>query len=142
MKTILPSDMKGVMKITGYRGIGKSFLAAQADIPNNIAYFDYESKAEGMHHQLNFGLYRALNSEAEIGNPVDLYNISMDAFATLEKDRFTVVVLDNVSPLELAMNAEGRRGAKEYTQEFGLVLKNVMGGGFGGTKAIVNFMIS
>jgi hypothetical protein len=140
--SILPVEMQGVMKTTGYRGIGKSFLAAQADAPENIAYFDCEAKAEGIHRQLNFGLYRSLTSEAKTGDPIDLYNIAMDAFATLEQDRFTVAVIDNVSPLELAMNAEGRRGAKEYVQEFGLNLKNVMAGRFGGTKPIVNYMIS
>ncbi len=140
--SILPAEMTGVMKVTGYRGIGKSFLAATADAPENIAYYDLESKAQGIHRQLNFGLYCSLTSEAKTGDPIDLYNLAMDAFATLEQDRFTVAVIDNVSPLELAMNAEGRRGAKEYVQEFGLNLKNVMAGRFGGTKPIVNFMIS
>ena len=142
MNSILPSEMTGVMKITGYRGIGKSFLAAQADAPENIAYIDLESKAQGIHRQLNFGMYRALTQEAKQGDPIDLYNLAMDTFTNLEQDKFTVAVIDNVSPLELAMNAEGRRGAKEYSEEFGLNLKNVMRGAFGGTKPIVNFMIS
>jgi len=142
VNSILPPEMRGVMKITGYRGIGKSFLAAQADVPQNIAYFDFEQKGEGIHRQMNFGLYRALTREAKRGDPVDLYNVTMDAFANLEQDRYTVAVLDNISPLELAMNAEGRRGAREYAQEFGLNLKNILANRFGGTKSIVNFMIS
>lgn len=140
--SILPEEMTGVMKISGYRGLGKSFLAATADAPENIAFLDYEAKGQGIHRQLNFGMYRALTSEATAGDPISLYNLSMETFANLEQDKFTVVVLDNISPLERAMNAEGRRGAKEYSEEFGLNLKNVMRGSFGGTKPIVNFMIS
>lgn len=140
--SILPAEMQGTMKLSGYRGIGKSFLAAQADAPDNIAFIDYESKGQGIHRQLNFGMYRALTQEAKQGDPIDLYNLSMDTFANLEQDRFTVVVLDNISPLELAMNAEGRRGAEGYAKEFGLNLKNVKANRFGGTRPIVNFMIS
>lgn len=142
MNSILPSEMIGVMKISGYRGIGKSFLAAQADAPENIAFIDFEQKGLGIHRQLNFGMYKALTSEATVGDPISLYNLAMETFTTLEQDKFTVVILDNISPLERAMNAEGRRGAKEYSEEFGLNLKNVMRGSFGGTKPIVNFMIS
>lgn len=141
-QSVLPSEMRGVMTVTGPRGVGKSFLCAQADNPALMAFFDFEAKGEGIHNQLNFGTYRALTQEAKVGDPVDLYNITMDAFNTLPKDKYTVVVLDNISPLELAMNAEATRDAPRYAREFGLNLRNIVAARFGGSRAIVNFMIS
>lgn len=141
MISILPSEMRGVMFITGYRGIGKSFLAAQADAPENIAFFDFESKGAGIHSQLGFGLYRALTQEATRG-PGQLYDVAMSTLDSLEQDKYTVAVLDNVSPLELALQAGARRNARQYAEEYGLNLKNMLAGRFGGFKPVVNHLIS
>ena len=138
MQSILSPEMRGVMFITGYRGIGKSFLAAQADAPDNIAFFDFENKGAGIHGQLNFGLYRALTQEAT-GGPPQLYDVAMDAFSNLEQDRYSVAILDNISPLELALQAGARRNVREYIQQYGLNLSNVMAGRFGGLKSVVNY---
>lgn len=141
-QSILPSEMRGVMTISGYRGIGKSFLAMQADNPANIAWFDFENKGRGINASAGFGLYRALTQEAAGKNPVSLFGIAMKAFAELEQDRFSVVVLDNISPLELAMKAEARRDAAGYSKRFGLVASNIVSGRFGGASAVVNYMVS
>ncbi|GAG33352.1 unnamed protein product, partial [marine sediment metagenome] len=139
--SILPPEMVGVCSISGYRGSGKSFLASQADLPDNIAYFDFESKGAGINTQLNFGEYRALTQETS-GDPLALYKATNMAFTSIPHNRFTVAVLDNVSPFELALNAEAANNAETYAQRYGLNLKNVKAGRFGGTRAIVNFMIS
>ncbi len=139
--SILPPDMQGVMSISGYRGVGKSFLASQADLPQNIAFFDFESKGAGINSQINFGFYKPL-TQMSAGSPMTLYQQTRNAINTLEQDKFTVVVLDNISPMEIAFNAEAKANAKHYCSQFGLNLKNVTNNRFGGTKSIVNFMIS
>ncbi len=148
-QSILPPEMNGVMSITGFRGIGKSFLAAQADLPENILFLDFESKGAGIDAQLKFGSYRALTQEAG-EDPQELYRATMEAIDSIPdigtdiptRGKFTVAILDNVSPFELALNAEAANNAEMYSKRYGLNLKNVKAGRFGGTKAIVNFMIS
>lgn len=135
--TILPPEVHGVMFITGYRGQGKSFLAAQADLPQNIHFFDFENKGEGIDAQLDFKSYVALTQQAQ--EPLQLWRATDEAIDKLEGG--TVLVIDNVSPLELAMNAEASFNAEDYAMRYGLNLKNIKAGRFGGTKSIVNFMI-
>jgi hypothetical protein len=139
--SILPPEMQGVMFISGYRGYGKSFLASQADLPDNIAFFDFESKGAGINTQLNFGTYRAITQESG-GDPLKLFDIAYTAFANLEKDRYTVVVFDNVSPFEVALNAQASNRADHFAERYGLNAANVKAGRFGGTRAVANFMIS
>lgn len=141
LQSILPDEMHGVAFFSGYRGLGKSFLASQADLPQNILFLDYESKGEGIDAQLNFGQYHALTQKAE-GDPQKLYNATMAVVNGIPENQFTVAIFDNVSPFELAMNAEAARNAEKYSVMYGLNLKNIKANRFGGTKAIVNFMIS
>ena len=138
--SILPFEMQGVCSITGRRGIGKSYLASQADLPQNIAYFDFENKGRGIDSQMHFGLYRALTQEVS-GDPIALYNTTMQAVASLPNDMFTVLVLDNISPLELALRAEAKRGADNYGERYGLQPSNIRAGRFGGSSSVANFMI-
>ncbi len=144
-QSILPPEMTGVMNICGYRGIGKSWLASQADDPDNVCYLDYEEKAEGIHHQLGFGMYHSVYRDA-LNNgktdPVTLYNYTSNLIASLPKDRFTVAVLDNISPLELAMKAEVQNNPAKYAKEFALNQNNIQAGRFGGASAVVNFMVT
>lgn len=145
--SILPPEMCGVMFISGYRGIGKSFLASQADLPQNIVFFDFEEKGKGIDSNLKFGLYRALTAEAtpsgrRKADPIRLHDITMAAFDSLAQDQFTVAILDNVSPFELALQAAAYRDIDHYCRAFGLVKKNVLAGRFGGVKSVVNYLIS
>lgn len=138
--TILPPEMRGTMSITGLRGYGKSFLASQADLPNNIMFVDFENKGAGIDNQLQFGSYFAPVQESS--DPLSLYRNVQSIVDSIEQDRFTVLVFDNVSPLELALNAEASNNAEKYSKLYGLNLKNIKAGRFGGTKAVTNFMIS
>lgn len=139
--TILPAEVQGVMFISGYRGIGKSFLASQSDLPDNIAFFDFESKGAGINAQLSFGMYRALTQEAG-DDPLELFNLTWSTLAHLEANRYTAVIFDNVSPLEIALNAHASNNAERLAERYGLNVKNVKAGRFGGTRSIVNFLIS
>lgn len=144
-QSILPPEMTGVMNIVGYRGIGKSWLASQADDPDNVCYLDYEEKAEGIHHQLGFGMYHSVYRDALSNgktDPVALYNYTSSLITSLPKGRFTVAVLDNISPLELAMKAEVQSNPAKYAKEFALNQNNIQAGRFGGASAVVNFMIT
>ncbi len=89
--SILPPEMKGVMFISGYRGKGKSYLASQADLPPNIAFFDFEDKGEGIHSQLGFGYYKALSQEEN--NPLARGQLLLKEIARLPRDKFTVIIV-------------------------------------------------
>lgn len=146
MKTILPKEISGVMFITGYRGQGKSFLAAQADLPQNIAWFDFENKGEGIDASIRgFGAYYPLTQMATVGgkraNPIRLFDVTMEKIDQLPQDGFTVAVFDNISPFELAIDAEAIRNVDHYCNAFGLNKKNVLAGRYGGTKAVMNYYI-
>lgn len=131
------------MFISGYRGIGKSFLAAQADVPSNLAWFDMEEKGSGIHAQLNFGLYRPLTREvaqflgADAG-PGQLFPAITQAFTSLEQDRFTVAVIDNIKPLEDA----ALWAVKENPQRYGVDPRNARSGRFGGAWPGVHYIVS
>lgn len=146
--SILPPEMRGVMHITGYRGQGKSFLAAQADLPDNIVFFDFEEKGEGLNVSgKGFGSYRSLTAEAtdmKTGKPnmLALFDKTMEAITGLEQDRFSVVIFDNTAPMELAIKAEAVRNVDYYCQQFSLNKGNVLAGRYGGASAVVNFFIS
>jgi len=139
-QTILPPEMRGVMKVSGYRGIGKTSLLIQADIPDNVCFLDFEAKGEGFHNQLHFGFYKSMTSNAD--GPDALYDVVTNTIKDLEQDKYTVCIIDNGSPLELALQASARRNTVEYCQEYGLNIKNVRAGRFGGLRSVVNYLVS
>lgn len=140
-RSILPAEMSGVVFITGYRGIGKSFLASTADAPSRIAYLDLEEKAQGIDSQLHFGMYRSLTSESAGRGALGLWEVIAKAIAEIPRGT-TVCVLDNIAPLELALRAEAGRDLARYVKEFGLNYNNVMAGRYGGMSSVVNFLIT
>ena len=127
---------------SGARGLGKTFLAATAENPANVLFLDYESKGRGIHHQMNFGRYVAVTEEASGRGPLGVWQVTNDAISNITSGQFTVAILDNVSPLEMALNAEALRNVTSYSRDFGLNVKNVTEGRFGGTKSVVNFLIT
>lgn len=140
--SILPPQMRGVMFITGYRGLGKSYLASMADLPQNICFLDFEDKGEGIDSDLKFGLYRALTQEAIGSQGQGLFNISWKCFNSIPKNRFTTVILDNIRPLEMAMNAEAVINARDYADKYGLNMDKIKKNAWGQKGAVVNCMIS
>ena len=137
--TILPPELHGVMFVTGYRGIGKSFLASQADLPSRIAFFDFESKGAGIDSQLHFGLYRAFNQETR--NALEMYDAMYAAFSELEDGAYTVAVLDNIAHMELALQAEAIRNASRYGNEYGLDAGKIKRNAWGQLHACVNALL-
>ena len=141
-KSILPAELRGVVFLTGPRGVGKTFLATTAENPKNVLFLDYENKGEGIHNQLGFGKYVSVTEEASGKGPLGIWNKTAEIITNIKQDEFTVAILDNISPLEIALNAEALRGATVYSRDFGLNYKNVTEGRFGGTKSIVNFLVT
>jgi hypothetical protein len=128
------------MFVSGFKGLGKSFLVSQLDLPQNIVFVDMEDKGEGIDTQLNFGLYRALVQEAD-GDPQTEFNLFKKLIEELPQDQYTVMVIDNISPLEIAMQAEGMRTPDFYANRYALNATNIKTGKFGGAKAVANAMI-
>lgn len=136
--SILSPDMKGVMFVSGYRGTGKTFLAAHADFPKNIAFIDFdEGKAEGLHNQLGFGYYKAVE-ENEPLKRADMFYSEVDG---LEQDKYIVAVIDNISHLEKALQAVVYRDAKKYAEIYGYTVSDIMKDNFGKARGIVNDLI-
>lgn len=136
--SILSPDMKGVMFISGYRGKGKTFLAAHADFPQNIAFFDFdEGKAEGLHNQLGFGYYKPVVEN----EPLKRADMFLSEVEKLPQDKFTVAIIDNVSPLEKALQAVVYRDAKRYSSIYGYAVDHIMTDNFGKARGIMNDLI-
>lgn len=133
-KSILHPEIHGVCFVGGRRGVGKSYFASQADNPKNTIFIDYEEKGTGIHEQLGFGIYKSIIS--------NVYQETLSLIDSIEKDKYTVVVFDNVSYLEDAMKAEASSKAQVYAKEFGLNAGNIISGRFGGASAVVNKLIS
>jgi len=136
---LLPEVQGGVVKVSGYRGTGKTSFLIRSENPALIAFLDFESKGKAFDNQLHFGLYTDL-MEGTSG-PLEVYSKTMKTIDNLEEDRYTVVILDDCSQLELALKAEAHRDIIRYCQEYGLNIKNARSGSFGGVNAVINFMI-
>ena len=137
-----PSFYGGVVFISGWRGVGKTLLSAQMDVPDNIAFIDFEDKGAGWHEQLNFGLYRAPVMETGGDDPGAVWQVTRDAIKNLEQDRFTVVILDNISILEAAITVDVQANASEYAKRHGYTTQEIRKDSFGKARACVNFAIS
>jgi len=142
VKSILPTEMTGVVFIGGRRGLGKTYLAAQADRPENVLFLDFESKGRAVHSQLSFGEYHAVNEEAAGKGAKGLYDRTMAIITGIPQDKFTVAVLDNISPFEMGMNREVSLTALKSSEEYGMEYGNVIKNRYGGRSGIVNYWIS
>lgn len=135
---ILSPDMKGVMFISGYRGKGKTFLASHADFPQNIIFFDFdEGKTEGLHNQLNFGQYEPV----EENEPLKRADMFLATVKNIPQNKFTVAIIDNVSPLEKALQSVVYRDAKKYSDIYGYTVQHIITDHFGKARGIANDLI-
>ena len=143
LNSILTKEFRGVMFLTGHRGVGKSFLAAQADAPENILFLDFEEKGAGIDAMLNFGRYESITSIAakEHGamyKPSQLFEVIKNVTNDIEPNKYTVAVLDNIQPFEEAMLA----AVKLNSVSFGIDPKNAASGAYGGAWPAVNGLVS
>ena len=146
--SILPRDVSGLMYITGLRGVGKSYLAAQADRPSLVCFLDFDDgKGRAIHEQLHFGMYRDVNAELtqELGaqwKAPQMYQKLQKVIAEIPTGQFTICVLDNIDYIESSLGAEVRRDPDSYN-----IGKNKNGtshavtGSFGGVTPGVNHLI-
>lgn len=141
MKSILPDELQGVSKTTGYRGRGKSWFVSQLENPGLTAFFDFEKKGEGINAQLHFGLYVPV-TEVAAGGALGVYDVFIKEIEKLPKNKFTHVVIDNTAPLEMAMKAEAARNADKYAKQFGMDANNIRMNRYGGQSGVVNYLIS
>jgi len=139
MKSILLPEMKGVMFITGRRGKGKSYLASQADFPNNICFFDFEDKGEGIHNQLQFGHYKSF-SQAE-NNPLSRGKFLLSEIEQLENNKYTVAIIDNIRPLEDSLMALVMDKPSDYAKLYGKETNSVIKDSYGARRGIANDLI-
>lgn len=141
--SILRPEFNGSMFIGGKRGMGKTYLAAQAENPALTVLFDFdEEKGRGLHDQLHFGAYYPVTSMVANQGALALWNQFEKLIKELPEGKFTTAIIDNVSPLETAMSAEVLRDPAFYAKRYGMVQKNIVEGGFGGPKGAVNYMVS
>jgi hypothetical protein len=137
MNSILLPTLKGVMFVSGYRGTGKTFLAAHSELPQNIAFFDFdEGKGEGLHKQLEFGYYKPV----EENQPLKRADMFLSEIEKLEQNKYTICVIDNILPLEKALQSVVYRDSKKYANIYGYIQADVMKDSFGKARGIVNDM--
>ena len=140
-KSILPSEMVGVTKVTGYRGVGKSYFASQIENPGLTVFFDFEAKGAGIDSQVHFGLYVPVTERAS-GGRLGVYDTFMKEIESLPSGKFTHCIIDNTAPLETAMRAEAARNAARYAKQFGMDAGNITANRYGGQGGVVNYLIS
>ncbi len=139
----LPPEFRGVVYETGMRGVGKSFLAAQAENPVNVIFWDFEEKGSGIDAQLHFGKYVSMYAEAtrKFGmdfKPIQLMEVIRPELAAIPKGRYSVMVIDNIEPLETAFYNE----VKKFPMNYGIKPQNAENGSFGGAWPGVNYLVS
>lgn len=138
MTSILLPEFKGVMFFSGYRGSGKTFLAAHAELPENIAFFDFdEGKGEGLHNQLDFGYYKPV----EENEPLKRADMFFWEVANLEQGRYTTAIIDNVLPIEKAIQLSVFRDAKKWASIYGYKETDILADHYGKARGITNDLI-
>ena len=141
IKSILPDEVQGVSKITGYRGRGKSYFASQMENPSLTAFMDFEKKGEGINSQVHFGLYCPVTEKAS-GGGVGIWDTFIREVDSIKQNQFTHAILDNTAPLEMAMRAEAVRNADTYAKAYGMDAGNIRANRYGGQSGVVNYLIS
>ena len=142
-KSILPDEFNGCMFFGGLRGTGKSFLAAQAENPKLVAFFDFdEEKGLPLHRSLGFGHYVSITTEAVGEGPLGWWNRMKAEIDKLPANQFTVAIIDNVSPMELGMLADVKANPPYYAKRYGMQAESIVKGQYGADRGVVNYLIS
>jgi hypothetical protein len=142
VESILPTAVRVMALFTGFRGTGKSTLAATADCPQNICFLDYEQKGRELHKQLGFGYYESITDTvtAKAGRVIniELFRRTWQIIESLPKDRFTVLVLDNINELQRGMEAEVKDRPARYDVDQQKALSGAWGGAWPGVHTLVS----
>lgn len=101
-----PFPFSGLVHVTGPKGVGKTTFAITATKdPGRLAFLDLERSGAGFHAQLQFGAYHDVVGELGLlATGEDLYYRFVGLVESLEPG-WDVIVLDNVEPLENALEA-------------------------------------
>lgn len=138
MTSILPPEIEGgVIFSAGQKGVGKSYFLSQIENPSLVAFLDFEKKGGGIHRQLNFGFYQNMTDSTE-----DPYLHFMDILNKLEKNKYTVLILDNVSVLEMYLGSEVVKNNQVYAKEFGMIADAIKNNKYGAKGGAVNYLIT
>lgn len=149
-KSIMPDDVKGVGFSWGLSGVGKSWLFGRAENPNLTCYLDIDDgKGEQLHSMFHYAKYVDVKAQAAkkfpgmFHKPKHLYEYLAELFDSIEKDRFTYCFIDNVSPLEKALNTEVKRDPDGYgIGKNKMGVSNAVTGAFGGASPAVQDLVS
>lgn len=136
--TILPPEIEGgVIFTAGQKGVGKSFFLSQMENPALVTFLDFEKKGGNIHRQLNFGFYQNMTDSID-----DPYRHFIDTIQGLEQDRYNVIILDNVSMLEMYLGSEVVKNNQAYAKEFGMIATAIRDNKYGAKGGAVNYLIA
>ncbi len=137
-KSILPAEIDGgVIFAAGQKGVGKSYFLSQIENPALVAFLDFEKKGSSIHRQLNFGFYKNMTSNAD--NPFQHF---MSTLQELEQDQYTVIILDNISVLEMYLGSEVTKNNQSYAKDFGMIANAIKDNKYGAKGGAVNYLIT
>lgn len=142
-ESILPKELTGVLTLSGTRNIGKTLFAIQSEVPSRILFIDCEEKTSGLNEQVQFGAYHPVISEflaQRQGNydASEFYGYFENLIKKVEKDKFTVCVIDNIAYLESAIEAR----IKKMPVAYGVSPESAASGKYGGIWGAVKTQIS
>jgi len=137
-QTILPPEIDGgVIFAAGQKGVGKSFFLSQIENPDLVAFLDFEKKGSGIHRQLRFGHYQNMTDSTE-----DPFQHFMNTIQRLKENTYNVIILDNISVLEMYLGSEVVKNNQVYAKEFGMIGNAIKDNKYGAKGGAVNYLIT
>lgn len=100
---------RGLFHVFGRPGVGKSTFCITVGVsPERIAVFDFESSLAPANDLLHFGVYHNMVAEWTASRgltapPRELYDYMLKLVGQLKDGAFDVIVVDNIEPLEVAL---------------------------------------
>ncbi len=136
--SILPPEIDGgVIFAAGQKGVGKSYFLSGIENPALVAFLDFEKKGSSIHRRLNFGFYQNMTDNAD--NPFQHF---MNTLQKLEQDKYTTIILDNISILEMYLGAEVVKNSQSYAKDFGMIANAIKDNKYGAKGGAVNYLIT
>lgn len=144
--SIIPPEFENIILITGFRGMGKTYLGLGTDHPSNILMMDFESKGKGVAKPYGVGAYFGIMDEVvgKYGKDFDLqvvYDRVTQILEAVPQDRFTTLFMDNAEYLQDGSIQLVNNNPAKATK-YGLKPENVMSGGFGGARPAAKHILN